>query len=235
MSEFFEAGLNLTDLGFGGSCFSTFTGVTRSSMLLTATIFDYSLGTLGDCTSGIDTTPSTGSDLLVTPGTSVHDNGTITVSGIDGTFGGTVSFYLCGPTTGSAYVLCETGGTVVNGTEAGALNAPVAAHERGNGDGPIVIDSREHPGPLLLARRLQRRRFQERAWLERLHRRRVLQGRRHIVDHDCSELAPERLRDDHVGCRNGAGGQRGLHPLRRCHRLRGPGRQPFFTGRSPGL
>ena len=61
---------------------------------------------------------------MVAPGTSVYDIATITVTGTD-TFGGTVSFYLCGPTTGAAYVLCETGGTVVNGTEVGALHAPV--------------------------------------------------------------------------------------------------------------
>ena len=124
-TEFFEAGLNLTEEGLGGKCFNTFIADTRSSTSLTATIFDFSLGTLGACTSGIDTTPSTGSDSLVAPGTLVHDNATITVSGTD-TFGGTVSFYLCGPTTGTTYVLCETGGTVVNGTEVGALNPPVA-------------------------------------------------------------------------------------------------------------
>ena len=61
-TEFFEAGLNLTEEGLGGKCFSTFIADTRSSTSLTATIFDFSLGTLGECTSGIDTTPSTGSN-----------------------------------------------------------------------------------------------------------------------------------------------------------------------------
>jgi hypothetical protein len=43
------------------------------------------------------------------------------------TFGGTMSFYLCGPTplSDANYTLCTSGGTVVNGSEAGALHAPV--------------------------------------------------------------------------------------------------------------
>ena len=59
---FFEAGLNLTDSGLGGKCFSTFLGDTRSSTSLTATLFDFSGGTLGSCESGVVTTPSAGSD-----------------------------------------------------------------------------------------------------------------------------------------------------------------------------
>ena len=45
---FFEAGLNLTESA-GGQCFSTFLGDTRSSTSLTATLFDFSGGTLGEC------------------------------------------------------------------------------------------------------------------------------------------------------------------------------------------
>ena len=103
VSEFFEAGLNLTDFGFGGSCFSTFTGVTRSSTSLTATIFDYSLGTLGDCDSSTVTQAKDGSGANLTsvtiPATgtlSVKDTATVTVDGVD-TFDATVTFYLCGP------------------------------------------------------------------------------------------------------------------------------------------
>ncbi len=57
---FFEAGLNLTKSGLGGKCFSTFLGDTRSSTSLTATLFDFSGGTLGKCDSGVVTTPSVG-------------------------------------------------------------------------------------------------------------------------------------------------------------------------------
>ena len=53
VAEFFEAGLNLTDEGLGGKCFNTFIADTRSSTSLTATIFDFSLGSLGDCVTTI--------------------------------------------------------------------------------------------------------------------------------------------------------------------------------------
>jgi uncharacterized repeat protein (TIGR01451 family) len=48
-SEFFEGGINLSALGLGDQCFSTFLGVTRSSPSLTATIFDYALGHIDLC------------------------------------------------------------------------------------------------------------------------------------------------------------------------------------------
>ena len=41
-AEFFEGGVNLTDLNLGGKCFNTFIGDTRSSTSLTATLFDFS-------------------------------------------------------------------------------------------------------------------------------------------------------------------------------------------------
>ena len=82
---FFEAGLNLTDSGLGGKCFSTFLGDTRSSTSLTATLFDFSGGTLGSCESGVVTTPSAGSDGSVSIGANgsvqVTDSAVLTVSG----------------------------------------------------------------------------------------------------------------------------------------------------------
>jgi hypothetical protein len=59
VSEFFEGGINLTALGLGDQCFSTFLGVTRSSPSLTATIFDYALGGIDLCALEVDKTGDT--------------------------------------------------------------------------------------------------------------------------------------------------------------------------------
>jgi len=106
--EFFEGGVNLTDSGLGGKCFNVFIGDTRSSQSLTATLFDYARGRLGQCVPGMLTQASTNG--TVTPGTAVHDTATITVTGAtspdDPT--GDVTFFLCGPiATGD----CSTNGT----------------------------------------------------------------------------------------------------------------------------
>jgi len=73
-AEFFEGGINLTDLDLGGRCFSTFIGDTRSSTSLTATLFDFASGTTGSCESGISTAqawvPNDSATVTVT-GTSV--------------------------------------------------------------------------------------------------------------------------------------------------------------------
>ena len=126
-SELYEGGLDLTGLGFGEACFSTVLLNSRSSQSGTSVLQDFAIGSFGSCTSGVATAPSVGSDATVIPGTSVRDNATITVTGYSGAFAGTMSFYLCGPTplADASYTLCTTGGTVVNGTESGALNAPV--------------------------------------------------------------------------------------------------------------
>jgi hypothetical protein len=124
---FFEGGVDLAALDLDEGCFSTFLAETRSSNAPGSQLKDFVTGQLEQCTSGVDTVPSVGSDAEVIPGTSVHDHATITVGGTT-TFGGTMSFYLCGPTplADASYTLCTSGGTVVNGSEAGALNAPVA-------------------------------------------------------------------------------------------------------------
>jgi hypothetical protein len=118
-TDFFEAGLNLTDEGLGGKCFSTFLSDTRSSTSLTATIFDFSRGTLGECTSGIETTPQNGAgeDLDTTEiGTdarvTVRDHADITVTGQDD-FTGKAKFFLCGPLDLSSTSNCQTGGVQI--------------------------------------------------------------------------------------------------------------------------
>ena len=111
-AQFFEAGINLTDENLGGKCFNTFLADTRSSAELTATLFDFSGGQLGQCTSGTVTTPSiTTPTLIPASGTlSVTDSATVTVTGVT-TFSGTVSFHLCGPS--ATQTLCSTGGVAV--------------------------------------------------------------------------------------------------------------------------
>ena len=118
--DFFEGGINITKIfsesgSTAPSCFNTFVGDTRSSQELTATLFDYARGTLGECAATIVTTPS-----LTT--TSIGDTGAITdlakVSGTNSGGGagpkptGTVSFFLCGP---GVITGCLTGGTAVTG------------------------------------------------------------------------------------------------------------------------
>jgi hypothetical protein len=115
-SEFFEGGINLTDLDLGGKCFNSFLGDTRSSTSLTATLFDFAGGTVGACTSTTVTTPSTSSTTIPADpndaSITVHDTAAITVDGVD-TFSGSVSFHLCGPTALDSTALCTTGGVDV--------------------------------------------------------------------------------------------------------------------------
>ena len=54
---FFEGGVNLTQSDLGGTCFNTFIADTRSSAEPNATLFDFSRGQLGLCTTDVETTP----------------------------------------------------------------------------------------------------------------------------------------------------------------------------------
>lgn len=124
-AQFFEGGVNLTDSNLGGKCFNTFLADTRSSTSLTATLFDFIGGQLGECTSGIVTTPQTGAGGGLTSasiGTSarvaVKDHADITVTGAP-TFGGTVQFFLCGPFAADYAENCSTGGVQIGTPAAG--------------------------------------------------------------------------------------------------------------------
>jgi len=129
-AEFFEGGINLSALDLGGQCFSSFLGDTRSSTSLTATLFDYAGGTVGECDSSIVTTPkqndgTTDLDSIVIPadGTlEVKDSALVTVDGAD-TFDATVSFSLCGPFAADATTVCDTGGVAV-GTAKAVTSSP---------------------------------------------------------------------------------------------------------------
>jgi hypothetical protein len=122
-SDFFEGGLNLTDKGLGNRCFNTFTGVTRSSQSLTATLFDFALGQLGECTSTTDTTPVDAADNTKPPASSipldpndakveVKDKTVIDVTGVD-SFDGSISWHICGPTAANSTATCDVGGVDV--------------------------------------------------------------------------------------------------------------------------
>lgn len=118
IAEFYEGGIDLTANNLGGKCFNTFTGDTRSSQSLTATLFDYSLGNLGECTSTTVTTPNITTTQIPASGTlSATDSALITVTGIQ-TFSATLKFFICGPTTLDATGSCTTGGNQIGTTRA---------------------------------------------------------------------------------------------------------------------
>ncbi len=127
-SEFFEGGVDLTTANLGGRCFNTFTADTRSSQSLTATLFDYALGTLGECNSTTVTTPSTSPSLssghvtIPASGTlTTTDSAVLTASGVS-SFSGTLTFSLCGPTAATSTATCDTGGTQIGTAQAVTAN-----------------------------------------------------------------------------------------------------------------
>ena len=130
-SEFFEGGVDLTSENLGGHCFNTFVGDTRSSQSLTATIFDYALGTLGECASTTTTQAKDGagntlSSPVAIPATgtlAVKDTATVNVTGVS-SFSGTVQFYLCGPSATSIST-CSSSGTAIGSTHAITSNGSV--------------------------------------------------------------------------------------------------------------
>jgi hypothetical protein len=131
--DFFEGGINITKIfaasgSSAPSCFNTFVGDTRSSQELTATLFDYARGQLGECAATIVTTPSL---TTTTIGSSTEIRDLADVAGTSGTGvapkpTGTVSFFLCGPGVTS----CTTGGTAVTGNPVTLANCTpdVASH-----------------------------------------------------------------------------------------------------------
>jgi hypothetical protein len=110
--EFYEGGVNLSQLGLAGECFSSVASETRSSTSTTATLKDFILGQFAQCVPGMTTQASATVANPVLPGAPVHDTATITVTGgtnpADAT--GTVTFFLCGPIASGD---CGTGGTNV--------------------------------------------------------------------------------------------------------------------------
>jgi hypothetical protein len=147
--EFFEGGVDLSapSVHLADNCFNTFIPDTRSSQSLTATLYDYALGNLGNCTSTtttlpVDTSanhnPVTTVPIPLAPAdaaVTVQDQTTVTVTGI-GSFNSSnatnLSWHICGPTDPASSQPCDgsTGNVGVDvGSQAitagGTYNSPV--------------------------------------------------------------------------------------------------------------
>jgi hypothetical protein len=121
--EFFEGGIDLSapSVNLANSCFNTFVPDTRSSQSLTATLYDYALGQLGECSSTTTTTPVDATDTTTAPATSipldpndaavtVKDKTVITVNGIssfNASNSNNLSWHICGPTAATSTQLCD--------------------------------------------------------------------------------------------------------------------------------
>jgi hypothetical protein len=88
---FFEGGVDLTALGLGGECFSSFMVETRSSQSITAVLKDFTLGKFENCVASIETgifkknasPPDTEvTDQSVTPGTVIYDVATVSSASV---------------------------------------------------------------------------------------------------------------------------------------------------------
>ena len=151
--NFFEGGINITQIfadsgSTAPSCFNTFIGNTRSSQSLTATLFDFARGQLGECSASITTQAST--NATVTPGTQVFDTATITgTSGSTAPFpnsneatGGTnVKFYICellasGECTSTAIQVGAAAGVELTPTATQGVSTAVSANYDTTGKTP---------------------------------------------------------------------------------------------------
>jgi hypothetical protein len=148
--DFFEGGINLTKAftSSGGtvpSCFNTFVGDTRSSTSLTSTLFDYARGVLGECFVDMTTTPSQttrtlGSTAAITDTADVV--GHSSSGGAAPTPTGSVSFFLCGPSTlttlsGTTYVADPNG--TCNQTDGTAVGSAVTVTQKTTGSPPAPV------------------------------------------------------------------------------------------------
>lgn len=103
--EFYEGGINLTNLGLAGECFSSVASETRSSTSTTATLKDFVLGNFGHCgsttvtqqsVSGTVGTSGYPSTSIGTGSVTVSDQATVSVTNAT-TWAGNVQFHLRGP------------------------------------------------------------------------------------------------------------------------------------------
>jgi hypothetical protein len=137
--EFFEGGIDLSapSVNLANNCFNTFVPDTRSSQSLTATLYDYALGQLGECTSTTTTTPVSATDdnppatsIPVDPAdaaVTARDKTVITVNGI-GSFNSSnatnLTWHICGPTAANSSQLCDgTAGNVGVAVGSSAITA----------------------------------------------------------------------------------------------------------------
>ena len=137
VATFMEGGINLTALGFGDTCFASFMAETRASHSVTSTLSDFALGTFGECTSGITTTPQStvnGTDFTTVTTKSiganarvaVRDHAEIAVTGAD-EFEGTVKFFLCGPLALDNAENCSTGGVQIGDADGEPVDGALGA------------------------------------------------------------------------------------------------------------
>ena len=90
--EFFEGGINLSQLGLGGTCFANFASESRASTSTTATLKDFILAEFAPCEAEMTTQVS---DDSVLPGEAVHDTATVVGSNPAITPTGDVTFFMC--------------------------------------------------------------------------------------------------------------------------------------------
>ncbi|TME08753.1 MAG: hypothetical protein E6I65_12315 [Chloroflexi bacterium] len=128
--DYIEAGIDLTALGLGGECTSTFTMNTRSSQSVNASLQDLAVGQAGGCVTTLSTkagdTANGGSAPPTDIGTGTRSSGsdtaTLTVTGVS-TWGGTLTWYLCGPD--SALTKCNaTDGVKITGPRTLSNSSP---------------------------------------------------------------------------------------------------------------
>ena len=124
LSTFVEGGLNLTGLGFGDVCFSSFLMNSRASAAGDAELHDKLLGTFQRCAPSLTTQQSVtanqdGTPGAVQPGTAVIDTATIQVTGATSPDDavGTVNFSLCGPVASIPVSgnVCDVSGVTIVG------------------------------------------------------------------------------------------------------------------------
>src|SRR5215471_8363523 len=131
--EFYEGGVNLSQLGLSDKCFASVASETRSSTSTTATLKDFILGQFGQCGSSLTTQSSvTGTTSIGTGSVPVSDSATVKVTGVS-TWNGTVQFHLHGP-IGSALETSTDIGTPVAVSNSTPTVASATANVTAAGD-----------------------------------------------------------------------------------------------------
>jgi hypothetical protein len=129
--EMYEGGINLSAFGLGGECFASTLAESRSSTSTSAVLKSFVLGGFGACGSQVKTHPqdSSGNDITsISIGTGsaqpqVMDQAVVNVTGTN-TFGGSVTFHLCGPADLVSQPTCISGGTLVGSAKAVSPPSP---------------------------------------------------------------------------------------------------------------
>jgi hypothetical protein len=138
VAEFMEGGINMTALGLGNTCFSTFMAETRASHSVTSTLSDFALGNFGACSSTFAT--QTSKTTLVLGEAAPTDDAILDVSGGGGSPPaptGTVSFYLCGPSA-TQITVCDPTGLTAFSTKSLTGVTPTGSQYKVTSDAPTI-------------------------------------------------------------------------------------------------